>query len=799
MIRFIGCLAIVCFLPVQVWSEPGVPRPSLRQALDVEWLKPEERSSLHRAHGLWDDQDLRHDDDRILAALLIGDVRDDGLLTTEVSPYHAARWLQARGEFELALQRLQDQDLDARGHLLKGDLLRALGRREEAGTSYAAAEPDGSSANQTAVVTASRRLAEMNAARSGAYQRLMDQYAAVRSADPLDWQARMQEADLLLEKNDPADAYKAVREVLELNPRLGEAWLYLGRLALMRFDFDGADDAVSALRDLVPDHPMADLLEGESLLMQDEIRQALSLARGLREELPWWPEAMCLELSIMAVMEDPELDEAMTRFESRFPGSPLAAYRVGDALSFQRQYPESDTWLRRAIDIRPEWPAPWIELGLMQWQDARMEDATATLRKAVELDDFNHRAFNSLKLLEELADYEVIETPEFILRYKSGVDELLVREMVPRLESIHDDTVTAFGWKPERRTIIELFPDHEQFAVRIVGMPDLHTVAACTGPCVAMEVPRLGVAGTNLGPYDWERVLRHEFAHTVNLDQTDYRVPLWFTEAAAVWMEPGPRKWQTCLMLAQELKAGTLLSMEEISWAFVRPRRPQDRSLAYAQSNWMLEFIIEKWGIDSLARIMDAFRSGRNATEAFEFVLGVDEDTLFDEFKVWARSQVRSWGLMPEPSLAELLSDQTAAGQQQLLADRQSAEIEYRLRQMRDSIGQPEGGSRSGLPELRLPESIEDDDLLDRLRVSHPDHPDVVQALINRLLQGGVFPDEDLIERAKEYVELRPIDPLGHQVLADWWLEQDQPELAVGPLAVLASQEEYDPQVPSRL
>ena len=609
----------------------------------------------------------------------------------------------------------------------------------------------------------------------------------------------MEEADLLLEKNDPADAYRAVREVLELNPRLGEAWLSLGRLALMRFDFDGADDAVAALRDLVPDHPMADLLQAESLLMQDEMEEALLLARGLRQQLPWWAEAMCLELSIMAVMEDPELEAGMARFESRFPGSPLAAYRAGDALSFQRQYPESDTWLRRAIEIRPNWPAPWIELGLMQWQDARMEDATVTLRQAVELDDFNHRAFNSLKLLEELADYAVVETPEFLLRYKPGVDELLVREMIPRLQSIHEDTVTAFGWKPERRTIIELFPDHEQFAVRIVGMPDLHTVAACTGPCVAMEVPRLGVAGTNLGPYDWERVLRHEFAHTVNLDQTDYRVPLWFTEAAAVWMEPGPRKWQTCLMLAQELKAGTLLSMEEISWAFVRPRRPQDRSLAYAQSNWMLEYIIEGWGNQSLIGIMEAFRSGRNATDAFQSVLGVDEEALFVGFKEWARDQVQSWGLMPEPSLAELLSAEDMDGGEALASLQQSAEIEYRLRQMRDSIGRPDQGGGTGMTELRGPATIEDDDLLDRLRVTHPDHPDVVQALINRLLQGGVFSGEDLIARAREYVELRPIDPLGHQVLADWWMEQDQPELAVGPLAVLASQEEYDPQVPRRL
>jgi len=30
--------------------------------------------------------------------------------------------------------------------------------------------------------------------------------------------------------------------------------------------------------------------------------------------------------------------------------------------------------------------------------------------------------------------------------------------------------------------------------------------------------------------------------------------------------------------------------------AFVRPKRPTDRSLAYAQGHWMYQYMIEKWG-----------------------------------------------------------------------------------------------------------------------------------------------------------------------------------------------------------
>ncbi len=794
------CLAAMVILAVAsstAISEPGVPSPSLRRTLDVDWLDPEERSALHLQHGIWDEDGLVSADDRIKAALIIGDYRNEDLLRDDVSPLLAARWLAARGEHLQAIDRLESSE-DPGAGLLLGDLLMDLGRRDEAVIAYQTVTPGRSSSSRTDAVTAMRRLAEIDGARDDAYRNLMDAYGAIRESDPLDWTSRIQEAELLLEKNNPASADEAIREVLELNPRLGEAWLTFGRLNLLRFDFNGTDAVIQSLRDIVPDHPMADLLEAESLLKQNDPDAALRIARRLRADAPFWPEAMMLELSIMAVIEDPELDAAMERYEKRFPGSAAAAHRLGSVLSFHRQYPESDRWLRRAIELRPVWPAPWIELGLMQWQDARMEDAIVSLRRAVALDSFNRRSKNSLSLLEEVTSYETIETPHFLVRYAPGIDEILVREMIPRLESVYEDTVEVFGWKPERRTVIELYPDHERFAIRIIGMPDIHTMAACTGPCIAMESPRTGVPSKHMGNYDWERVLRHEFTHTVNLDQTDYRVPLWFTEAAAVLMEPGPRKWRTSRMLATELQAGTLLELDELSWAFVRPRRPQDRSLAYAQSNWMLEFLMERWGAESLQELMRQFRAGVSWRPALKSVTGLDEPAFFELFLEWARQQVLEWGVISEPSLQEiLLEDSLDALNRRTLA----AERTHHLRLMRDSLGKPrQPDSMSSMPILNEPAaSIEDDDVLISLLATHPDHPDVLEAAVRRLMEGGVLADQDPLALAEAYVAIRPGDPLGHEFLARWWEDRGDDERAAEAMKVLVSQEEYDPLVARRL
>ena len=125
-----------------------------------------------------------------------------------------------------------------------------------------------------------------------------------------------------------------------------------------------------------------------------------------------------------------------------------------------------------------------------------------------------------------------------------------------------------------------------------------------------------------------------------------------------------PRDYQTCLLLARSLLANELLSFDEIDWAFVRPKKPTDRALAYAQGRWMLEFMEEAHGPDALVALMDRFREGESSRVAFAAVLGVPPEAFEARFLEWARSQVVAWGVAPEPTMSDLIAtrgDQDAA------------------------------------------------------------------------------------------------------------------------------------------
>ena len=80
---------------------------------------------------------------------------------------------------------------------------------------------------------------------------------------------------------------------------------------------------------------------------------------------------------------------------------------------------------------------------------------------------------------------------------------------------------------------VEVYPDHEDFAVRTLGMPGLGALGVTFGNVVAMDSP----SGRKPGDFHWASTLRHEMSHVFILAATKHRVPRWFTEGLAVHEE----------------------------------------------------------------------------------------------------------------------------------------------------------------------------------------------------------------------------------------------------------------------
>jgi tetratricopeptide (TPR) repeat protein len=320
----------------------------------------------------------------------------------------------------------------------------------------------------------------------------------------------------------------------------------------------------------------------------------------------------------------------------------VAYYEVAEQLSAMRQYPRSAAMYKVAIERAPWWTDARNGLGLLYTQSGDEDDAYRVLEEAKLFDPFNFATNNYLKLLDDYRKYEKVETAHFVVAFDKAVDPVIPIYFGEYLESIYKDVTGAFKHEPDRKTYIEVFPTHDAFSVRTTGSPWIGTVGASTGRVIAMVAPRKGKQ--TMGPYNWAQVLRHEFTHTVTLAATDNRIAHWMTEGLAVYQEHVPLRWEWVPMLYSAVKKKQLFTMENLTWGFVRPKKPSDRQLAYAQSYWICKYIEETFGHDKMLAMLEEFRKGREQRDVFPEILGKGLSQFQADFFAWTEREVATWG-----------------------------------------------------------------------------------------------------------------------------------------------------------
>ena len=239
------------------------------------------------------------------------------------------------------------------------------------------------------------------------------------------------------------------------------------------------------------------------------------------------------------------------------------------------------------------------------------------LEEANKLDPFNVRVVNSLRVLDHLNSYTTTQTEHFAIRYDAKHDKILARFMARELEAIYQQLGELFDYHPQGPFLIEVFNNHDMFSGRVVALPDLHTIGACTGRMVAMVSPH-DKANRIVKPFNWVRVLRHEMVHVFNLEQTGFKVPHWFTEGLAVGNEgfPMPPLWYH--LLQKRVGSGELFNLDNVNLGFIRPASGEDWQLAYLQSLQYVEYLKKTHGKERIGDFLKAYGDGLDTDAAIE-------------------------------------------------------------------------------------------------------------------------------------------------------------------------------------
>jgi tetratricopeptide (TPR) repeat protein len=182
-----------------------------------------------------------------------------------------------------------------------------------------------------------------------------------------------------------------------------------------------------------------------------------------------------------------------------------------------------------------------------------------------------------------------------------------------------------------------MFPRHDDFAVRTVGLPGMiGALGACFGRVVTLDSPKARPPGD----FNWEPTLWHELAHVFTLQLSNQRVPRWLTEGISVYEEklgsPGGREGELLgwgregeLMFVAAYGRREHMSLKELNAAF---QDPEKISLAYYEASLLAEQIVTNYGMGALRKLLTTYGQGVEGEAALRTGLGVDIDRLQADF-----------------------------------------------------------------------------------------------------------------------------------------------------------------------
>ncbi len=350
-----------------------------------------------------------------------------------------------------------------------------------------------------------------------------------------------------------------------------------------------------------------------------------------------------------------ELGKLIAEVDARNPKAGVFYFTLADKLSDRQKYPVAERFFQEAIRRMPELIASRSELGLMHMRLGKEVEAKKLLEESHDADPFNVRVLNTLKVLDVLATYATLETEHFILKFDRGQDELLARYVAKYLEDdVYPTLSKRFAFEPEGKTLIEIFnkaqntSGHSWFSARMVGLPYIGTVGACAGKMIGMASP----ASVDQ-PFNWARVLKHEFVHVLNLQQTNFNVPHWFTEALAVLSEETARPEMWDRLLAARVPKGDVFNLDDINFGFIRPGSSDDWHMAYCQAELYAQFLVKTHGPNALAKMLAAYADNLNTAAALKRCFGVEQADFEKDYLAFLKAETAGLSLaaVAEPKM----------------------------------------------------------------------------------------------------------------------------------------------------
>ena len=611
-------------------------------------------------------------------------------------------------------------------------------------------------------------------------------YRAVLQRDPASVLTRVAWGKLFLQTHQYDEALKLFREALQADPSNEAAKLGMARVYVDRFE--------GAARKLVGEVLAGNdqVIEAHLLLAKmnleegkyDAVDKDLDRAQAIAEKQQWPPLEIFTLRAALDVAQGGDGQRWVKRALEYNPSYGSVYETIAHMETMRRRYREAAELLKLAVQVEPTLASAHAELGNNLLRLGQVAEGQRHLAQAYEGDPYSVTTVNTLRLLDRFGEFRDIDTGPMVLRlHRSEADVL--RPYVEELAKASIDTFSKrYRFTPKQPITIEFYPNHDDFAVRIGGLPGIGLLGVTFGYLLAMDSP----SGRARGEFHWGSTLWHEMAHVFTLEATDHHVPRWLSEGISVFEEwrtgPTPGVVVTPDIIAA-FADGKFLKIEELDGGFIRPTYANQVQVSYTQAGLTCLFIEERYGFDKLVAMLEQFKRDVPVSTAVKGALNMstaDFDRAFDAFvkeryakilpktKEWQEfyeaavnaAERGDWQAVIEPARQsiELYAEHIAAGSPYLLlakAYEQTGQRDQALRVLQDyrrAGGWDPDALRKLADELRAAKRFDEAiEVWSAVNYSDPLHADT-----HVLLGEALLASNRAGEAAREYQALLGLD-----------------------------------------
>ena len=470
------------------------------------------------------------------------------------------------------------------------------------------------------------------------YDAANEQFKLALSQHPKNADVRVRWGRFFIDRYNKKDAQGLFKEALEFSPNHAGATFGLALNASDSFEQEAVELANKAL-ELDPKLVEAQELLAKLALEDNNESKAIIEADKALKMSPAALDAMAVRFAI-DLLDDKKSSEWEARIKAVNPLYGQAWAFAGHILVLNRRYEDGIAAYKTALQLNPHLQWAQAQLGVNLMRLGLEKEAREHLEGAYNAGFKNALTANSLTLMDSYKNFETFTTPTTIVRLQKKEAQLLRPYIEGELKRAIATYDKKYKVKLDKPVQVEVYPNHEDFAVRTLGMPGLGALGVTFGTVVAMDSP----SGRPPGAFHWASTLWHELSHVYVLTATKHRVPRWFTEGMAVHEETAASKdWGDRLdpTVIGAIRDKKLLPVAQLDRGFIRPSYRNQVIVSYFQAGRICDYINEKYGYQKLLDMMNSFAQSKSTAEVIQTHFQMKPEEFDTKFLAWLDGQVK--------------------------------------------------------------------------------------------------------------------------------------------------------------